>query len=89
MCSNRSTTSNQRTALDAFGALHETFLVGDHAREAAALVTEQLTFPMSSVGMAPQFTAMNGPSARGAESWMSRTTSSLPVPDSPKMCTGA
>ena len=44
---------------------------------------------MSSVGIAPQFTGTNGPSRRGPDSWMSFATNSLPVPDSPKMCTGA
>ena len=44
---------------------------------------------MSSEGIAPQFTGTNGPSARAPLSWISRATSSLPVPDSPVMCTGA
>jgi hypothetical protein len=44
---------------------------------------------MSSVGMAPQLTGTKGPSRRGPDSWMSFATSSLPVPDSPKICTGA
>jgi hypothetical protein len=44
---------------------------------------------MSSVGIAPQFTGTKGPSRRGPLSWISFATNSLPVPDSPKMCTGA
>ena len=44
---------------------------------------------MSSDGIAPQLTGTNGPSARGPEPWIMRATSSLPVPDSPEMCTGA
>ena len=44
---------------------------------------------MSSVGIAPQLIATNGPSRRGPDSWIMRATSSLPVPDSPEMCTGA
>ncbi len=44
---------------------------------------------MSSEGMAPQLTGTNAPSARGPEAWIMRATSSLPVPDSPEMCTGA
>ena len=39
--------------------------------------------------MAPQLTGTNGPSRRGPDSWMSFATNSLPVPDSPQMCTGA
>src|SRR5437879_907264 len=44
---------------------------------------------MSSVGIAPQFTATKGPSRRAPLSWIMRAASSLPVPDSPQMCTGA
>ncbi len=44
---------------------------------------------ISSVGIAPQLTGTNGPSRRGPDSWISRATSSLPVPESPEMCTGA
>ena len=44
---------------------------------------------MSSDGIAPQLTGTNGPSRRGPDSWISRATSSLPVPESPEMCTGA
>ena len=39
--------------------------------------------------MAPQLTGTKGPSRRGPDSWMSFATNSLPVPDSPEMCTGA
>ena len=39
--------------------------------------------------MAPQFTAMKGPSARPLNWWISRAASSLPEPDSPVTCTGA
>ena len=39
--------------------------------------------------MAPQFTGTKGPSRRGPDSWISFATSSLPVPDSPKIWTGA
>jgi len=44
---------------------------------------------MSSLGMAPQLTRMNGPALRGERLWMSRATSSLPVPVSPMISTGA
>src|SRR5690554_6213889 len=44
---------------------------------------------ISSDGMAPQLTAMNGPSARGPCRWIIRATSSLPLPDSPLINTGA
>ena len=37
--------------------------------------------------MAPQFTATNGPSARGEFWWSALATSSLPVPDSPTIST--
>ncbi len=42
-----------------------------------------------SVGIAPQLTGTKGPSRRGPDSWISLATSSLPVPDSPKIWTGA
>ena len=41
----------------------------------------------SSAGMAPQLTGTNGRPARGDESWIARATSSLPVPDSPRIST--
>ncbi len=44
---------------------------------------------MSSDGIAPQLTGTKGASLRGPDSWISRATSSFPVPDSPVMCTGA
>ncbi|MNN08712.1 hypothetical protein D3C81_1215730 [compost metagenome] len=44
---------------------------------------------ISSEGMAPQLTGTNGCSVRGPSSWISRATSSLPLPDSPLMYTGA
>ena len=44
---------------------------------------------ISSEGIAPQLTGTNGPSRRGPDSWISRATSSLPVPESPEICTGA
>ena len=39
--------------------------------------------------MAPQLTATKGPAARWLHSCTARATSSLPVPDSPWMSTGA
>ena len=39
--------------------------------------------------MAPQLTGTKGPAARGPLACSSRATSSLPVPDSPLMYTGA
>ena len=39
--------------------------------------------------VAPQFTGTNGPRARRERWWMARATSSLPVPLSPAMSTGA
>ena len=39
--------------------------------------------------MAPQFTATRGPWARWLLACSARATSSLPVPDSPRMSTGA
>ncbi len=39
--------------------------------------------------MAPQFTATSGPSARWLQPCRARATSSLPVPDSPRISTGA
>ena len=39
--------------------------------------------------MAPQLTRMNGPAARGERLWIIRAISSLPVPVSPRMRTGA
>ena len=39
--------------------------------------------------MAPQLTATKGCAARVLTSWMARATSSLPVPDSPWISTGA
>ena len=71
----------------AVGRREETGLVADGAGEAAAPVTEQLALDQL-VGMAPQFTGTNGRSARGPVAWITRATSSLPVPDSPEMCTG-
>ena len=44
---------------------------------------------MSSLLMAAQFTGTKGRSARGLRAWMARATSSLPVPDSPRMVTAA
>ncbi|MNT63438.1 hypothetical protein D3C72_2012550 [compost metagenome] len=44
---------------------------------------------ISSEGMAPQLTGTNGCSVRGPSSWIRRATSSLPLPDSPLMYTGA
>ena len=40
-------------------------------------------------GIAEQFTATNGPLARCDRSWIVRATSSLPVPVSPRISTGA
>ncbi len=76
----------QRAAL---GGLHETASCPRRRREAAALVTEELAFQQSSVGIArssPRRTALR---CVRRDSWINRATSSLPVPDSPKMCTGA
>ncbi|MCY1288356.1 hypothetical protein D9M69_368970 [compost metagenome] len=39
--------------------------------------------------MAPQLMAMNGPLRRLEASWIACAASSLPVPDSPEMNTGA
>jgi hypothetical protein len=44
---------------------------------------------MSSLLIAAQLTGMKGRSARGLRAWMARATSSLPVPDSPRMVTAA
>jgi hypothetical protein len=44
---------------------------------------------ISSEGIAPQLTGTKGMAARAPESWIRRATSSLPVPESPTMCTGA
>jgi hypothetical protein len=57
-------------------------------REATAPVKAPRTWPKSSLsispsGMAAQFTATNGPVPRGERRWISRATSSLPVPVSP------
>jgi hypothetical protein len=41
----------------------------------------------SGSGIAPQFTATNARSRRGLARWIARASSSLPVPDSPKMRT--
>ena len=61
---------------------------------ACAPVKLPFTCPNSSLsirscGIAPQFTGTNGRSARGPRAWISRAASSLPVPDSPLMWTGA
>ncbi len=55
-----------------------------------ASVKAPFSWPKSSAsrsgsGIAAQFTLMNGPLARGEPWWMSSATSSLPVPDSPRM----
>ena len=44
---------------------------------------------MSSLGMAPVWTGTKGPWLRRLRLWRARATSSLPVPDSPTMSTGA
>ena len=59
-----------------------------------APVKAPFSWPNSSLsssvsGIAAQFTATNGPLARGESSWMARATSSLPVPVSPRISTGA
>ena len=76
----------QRAAL---GDWIRPFLSADRAREAAALVTEQLAFHEFGRNRAA-VDRDEGTVARAApHSWISFATSSLPVPDSPKMCTGA
>jgi hypothetical protein len=57
-----------------------------------APVNAPLSWPNSSlsssdVGMAAQFTRINGPFARGLAKWMPSATSSLPVPLSPRIKT--
>jgi len=54
-----------------------------------ALAAAKNSASISASGMAPQLTAMNGKRARGPCAWMARATSSLPLPDSPRMATGA
>ncbi len=61
-------------------------------RVATAPVKAPFSWPNSSLssrsaGMAPQFTAMNGRLRRGLALWMARATTSLPVPDSPRIST--
>ena len=73
----------------AFGRLDQADLVGHGAREAAALVAEQLALHELGREWRRSSPARTGPSARGPEPWIMRATSSLPVPDSPEMCTGA
>jgi hypothetical protein len=57
-------------------------------------VKEPFSWPKSSLSMrfsgrAAQFNAMKGLDLRGLAWWMARATSSLPVPDSPRMRTVA
>src|SRR5687768_2028460 len=61
-------------------------------RSATAPVKEPFLCPKSSdssspSGIAPQFTATKGAPERGLARWMARASSSLPVPDCPKMHT--
>ncbi len=61
-------------------------------RSRTASVNAPLAWPKISdsirpAGIAPQFTATNGPPARGDWSCTARAISSLPVPDSPRTST--
>jgi hypothetical protein len=61
---------------------------------ATAPVKAPLTCPKSSDSISPwdsaaQFTATKRPSRRGLLLWIARATSSLPVPDSPRISTVA
>src|SRR6478736_288288 len=61
-------------------------------RVATAPVNAPFSWPNSSLssrsaGMAPQFTAMKGRLRRGLEWWIALATTSLPVPDSPRIST--
>ena len=63
-------------------------------RSATAPVKAPFTWPNISLSksdreMPPRFTMTNGPDARRELRWMARATSSLPVPFSPRMSTGA
>ena len=62
------------------------------ARAVMAPVNAPFSWPNSSLssrsaGIAPQFTGTNGRPARADSRWMERATSSLPVPDSPRIST--
>ena len=61
-------------------------------RVARAPVNAPFSWPNSSLssssaGIAPQLIGTNGRSRRGEASWMARATTSLPVPDSPRIST--
>ena len=66
----------------------------DPARAATAPVNAPRAWPNSSpsiseLASAAQSTMTNGPDARADASWIARATSSLPVPVSPRISTGA
>ena len=87
MCSGKSATSSRNSVPPSAERIRPSL-------SATAPVKLPFLWPNSSLsissdGIAPQFTGTNGPSCRGPVSWMSRATSSLPVPESPQMCTGA
>ena len=87
MCSGRSATSSRNSVPPS--ALCTSPFLSATAPVKLPRLWPKSSLSMSSVGMAPQLTATNGPSRRAPLSWIMRATSSLPVPDSPQMCTGA
>jgi hypothetical protein len=70
------------------GALEAAAMLPVGAGEGAALVAEELASNSSAV-KALQLTANEGSLVRLLRSWRARATSSLPVPVSPVMMTGA
>ena len=87
MCSGRSATSSRNSVPPSAEGIRPTLSATAPVKLPRLWPKNSLS--MSSEGIAPQFTGTNGPSARGPEAWIMRATSSLPVPDSPEMCTGA
>src|SRR6266567_298241 len=61
----------------------------DLATVKAPLTWPNISLSIRSRGIAPQFTATNGPSRRGLSLWIACAQSSLPVPLSPVMKTVA
>ena len=87
MCSGRSATSSRNSVPPSALRIRPSLSVTAPVK--LPFLWPNSSLSISSDGIAPQFTGTNGLSLRGPDSWISRAASSLPVPESPEMCTGA